>query len=112
MIETARFSEMLSIQPTYTSLQRRKGEAITKTHARVLCNLKTSATALFSDENFEVLLNLSTVVKGKRYRPWRPLGLLEVEAPTFSDTRLIDCGKVISPTHRPGLEPATFQLVA
>jgi hypothetical protein len=35
------------------------------------------------------------------YRPWRPLGLLEVEAPPFSDIRLIDGGKVVSPTRRP-----------
>jgi hypothetical protein len=35
------------------------------------------------------------------YRPWRPLGLREVEAPTFSDIRLIDGGKIVSPTPRP-----------
>jgi hypothetical protein len=35
------------------------------------------------------------------YRPWRPVGLRDVEVPTFSDTRLIDGGKVISPTRRP-----------
>jgi hypothetical protein len=29
------------------------------------------------------------------------LGLREVEAPTFSDIRLIDGGKVVSPTRRP-----------
>jgi hypothetical protein len=34
------------------------------------------------------------------YRPWRPLGLPEVEAPTFADIRLIDGGKVVSPTRR------------
>jgi hypothetical protein len=33
--------------------------------------------------------------------PWRPLELREVEAPTFSDSRLIDGGKVLSPTRRP-----------
>jgi hypothetical protein len=35
------------------------------------------------------------------YWPWRPLGLREVEAPTFSDIRLIDGGKVASPTRWP-----------
>jgi hypothetical protein len=42
-------------------------------------------------------------VKLSVYRPWRPLGLCEVEAPTFSDILLIDGGKVASPTHRPAL---------
>jgi hypothetical protein len=37
---------------------------------------------------------------------WRPLGLREVEAPTFSDIRLIDGGKFVSRTLRPlGLVP-------
>jgi hypothetical protein len=40
-------------------------------------------------------------LKLSSYRPWRPLGLREVEAPTFSDIRLIDGGKVVSPTRRP-----------
>jgi hypothetical protein len=35
------------------------------------------------------------------YRPWRPLGLREVKAPTFSDIRLIDGGKVIGPAFYP-----------
>jgi hypothetical protein len=35
------------------------------------------------------------------YRPWKPLGLREVEAPTFSDIRLTDGGKVVSPTRQP-----------
>jgi hypothetical protein len=40
-------------------------------------------------------------VKLSLYRPWRPLELREVEAPTFSHIRLIDGGKVVSPTRRP-----------
>jgi hypothetical protein len=44
-------------------------------------------------------------VKLSLYRPWRPLGLGEVEAPTFSDIRLIDGGKVVSPTHQPLFYP-------
>jgi hypothetical protein len=45
---------------------------------------------------------LDDVVKVKLslYRPWRPLRLRQVEAPTFSDIRLIDGGKVVSPTSR------------
>jgi hypothetical protein len=34
------------------------------------------------------------------YRPWRVLGLREVEAPTFSGIQLTDGGKVVSPTRR------------
>jgi hypothetical protein len=33
-------------------------------------------------------------VKFSLYRPWRPLGLREVEAPIFSDIRFIDGSKV------------------
>jgi hypothetical protein len=44
-------------------------------------------------------------VKFSLYKPWRPLGLREVEAPTFSDIRLIDGGKVVSPTRRPLFTP-------
>jgi hypothetical protein len=39
------------------------------------------------------------------YRLWRPLGLWEVKAPTFSDIRLIGGGKVVSPTRRPLFTP-------
>jgi hypothetical protein len=43
--------------------------------------------------------------KKKSYRcnrPWRPIGLWDVEGPTFSlDNRLTDDGKVVSLTHRP-----------
>jgi hypothetical protein len=39
------------------------------------------------------------------YRSWRPLGLRDFEAPTFSDIRLTDGGKVVSPTRRPLFTP-------
>jgi hypothetical protein len=39
-------------------------------------------------------------VKLSLYRPWRPLGLREVEAPTFSDIRFTDGDKVVSPMRR------------
>jgi hypothetical protein len=51
------------------------------------------------------VLKTSTHMKGKvkfsLYKPWRPFGLREVEARTFSDIRLIDGGKIVSPTRRP-----------
>jgi hypothetical protein len=49
----------------------------------------------------EYLDQLKVKVKLSLYRPWRPLGLREVEASTFSDIRLTDGGKVVSPTRRP-----------
>jgi hypothetical protein len=51
--------------------------------------------------------NLSTEAKVKfsLYRPWRPLWLREVEAPTFSDVWLTDGGKVVSPMRRPLFTP-------
>jgi hypothetical protein len=42
------------------------------------------------------------------YRPWRSLGLREVEAPTLSDIRLIDGGKVVIPKLRPLFPPRKF----
>jgi hypothetical protein len=39
-------------------------------------------------------------VKLSLYTPWRPLGLREIEAPTFSDIQLTDGDKVVSPTRR------------
>jgi hypothetical protein len=48
------------------------------------------------------VIKSSKVEKVKRslYRPWRLLALREVEASTFSDIRLIDGGKAVSPTRR------------
>jgi hypothetical protein len=44
-------------------------------------------------------------VKLSLYRSGRPLGLREVEAPTFSDIRLTDGTKVVSPKRRPLFTP-------
>jgi hypothetical protein len=44
-------------------------------------------------------------VKLSLYRPWRPLGLREVEAATFAGIRLTDGGKVVSPTRWPLFTP-------
>jgi hypothetical protein len=51
----------------------------------------------------------STTVTGVKlylYRPWRPLGLREIETLTFSDIRLTDGGKAVSPTRRPLFTPS------
>jgi hypothetical protein len=48
-----------------------------------------------------ILITVTVKVMLSLYRPWRPLGLPEVEVPTFSDIRLTDGGKVVSPTPRP-----------
>jgi hypothetical protein len=60
--------------------------------------------------SFYILIIRYSVLKGLKvklspYRPWRPLGLREVEAPTFSDIQLTDGGKVVSPTRRPLFTP-------
>jgi hypothetical protein len=47
-------------------------------------------------------------VKLSLYRPWRPLGLREVEAPTFSDIWLTDGVNVINPTRRLLFTPGRF----
>jgi hypothetical protein len=52
-----------------------------------------------------VSMILIVKVKFSLYRPWRILGLREVEAPTFSDIRLTDGLKVVSPTRRPLFYP-------
>jgi hypothetical protein len=57
--------------------------------------------------SFQILYNLSftapIIMWGKLslYRPSRPLGFREVEVLTFSDIRLTDGGKAVSPTRRP-----------
>jgi hypothetical protein len=38
-------------------------------------------------------------------RPWRSIGLWDVEAPTFSRHQLTDGGKVVSPMRRPPFSP-------
>jgi hypothetical protein len=50
-------------------------------------------------------VNSKVKVKLSLYRPWRLLGLREVEAPTFTDIPLIDGGKVVSLRRRPLFTP-------
>jgi hypothetical protein len=45
------------------------------------------------------------------YRPWRPLGLLEVEVPTLSEIWLTDGGKVVRPRRRLLLTPGRFMVL-
>jgi hypothetical protein len=52
--------------------------------------------------------NAMKKVKLSLYRPCRPLGLREVEASTFSDIRLTDGGKVVSPTRRRKISGTDF----
>jgi hypothetical protein len=51
------------------------------------------------------IVHCKSKVKLSLYRLWRPLALQEVEVPTFSDIRLEDGGKVVSPTRRPLFTP-------
>jgi hypothetical protein len=48
---------------------------------------------------------ITNKVQLSSYRPWRPIGLPQVDAPTFSDIRLIDGGKFVSPMCRPLFYP-------
>jgi hypothetical protein len=47
----------------------------------------------------------TVTVKLSLYWPWRPLGLREVEVPTFLDILLTDGGKVVSPMRRAVFTP-------
>jgi hypothetical protein len=82
------------------------------------CNHPTLCEILFNLTDLhcgicEIILSSRTAasmhfggkVKLSLYMPWRTLGLREFEAPTFSDIRLIDGGRVVSPTRRPLLTP-------
>jgi hypothetical protein len=51
---------------------------------------------------------VDSMIKFSLYRPWRHLGLREVEALTFWDIWLIDGGKVVSSASRPLVTPGIF----
>jgi hypothetical protein len=77
---------------------------------RVECLCATLSLFFTNDVSvtyFDHIRLLSGKVKAKLslYRPWRLLGLPEVEAPTISDIRQTDGGKVVSPTRRPLFTP-------
>jgi hypothetical protein len=68
-----------------------------------LAYLKAKTTLRWHIKRIQTLqyyIKYILMVKLYIYKPWRPLGLREVEAPTFSDIRLTDGGKVVSPTRR------------
>jgi hypothetical protein len=54
---------------------------------------------------FEVSFIRTHTHELKLYRPWRPLGLREIEAPTFSDIRMGDGGKFVSSRSPPPFTP-------
>jgi hypothetical protein len=60
-------------------------------------NCRHSSMSSFNIQKVKIKLSV--------YRPWRPLWLQAVEAPTFSDIQLIDGGKFVSPTRRPLFTP-------
>jgi hypothetical protein len=68
------------------------GEASISTVTKILCSQR-----VYTEVKGKIKLSL--------YRPWRPLGLREVKAPTFSDIRLTDGGKVVRPKRRPLFTP-------
>jgi hypothetical protein len=71
-----------------------------------LCDYLHMKNLLFEVVHF--MQSTSLVVKLSLYKPWRPLGLREVEASTFSDIWLIDSGKVVIPTRRSLFAPGRF----
>jgi hypothetical protein len=99
----------------YTKLKglKRKHQSLRKwTFLKIcvlyICVSRKTISALVSFRVLDIMSCYSEYIKKVKlspYRPWRPLGLREVEAPTFSDIRLIDGGKVVSPTRRPVLPP-------
>jgi hypothetical protein len=60
------------------------------------------STILWYNLQYEVKVKLSL------YKSWRPLGLWEFEAATFSDKELRDGGKIVSPTRQPSLPLGSF----
>jgi hypothetical protein len=60
----------------------------------------------------DYLRYLYVKVKFSLYRPWRPVRLQEVEAPTFSDIRLIDGRKVVSHMRRSPFTPRKMLLIS
>jgi hypothetical protein len=76
--------------PTFSDIQLTDGgKVVSPTRRPLFTSVKTSGT------------HCKVKVKLSLYRPWRPLGLREVEAPTFSDIQLRDGDKVVSTTRRP-----------
>jgi hypothetical protein len=52
-----------------------------------------------------IKIMLVSKVKLSRNRPWRPIDCKMLRIPHCLDNRLIDSGKVVSPTHQPHFTP-------
>jgi hypothetical protein len=61
-----------------------------------------------SNGKHALLMSVKAKVKLSLYRPWRPLGLREVEAPTLSEIRLTDGGKVVALRAGRSLSPGSW----
>jgi hypothetical protein len=61
-------------------------------------NKLTSRSEVTADGVTLNVPNGNVKVRLSLYRPWRHLGLQKVEAPTFSDIQVTDCGKLVGPT--------------
>jgi hypothetical protein len=75
-----------------------KGQVLIPHHV-YCCDVTHTVVPYNSEQILQVKVKLSL------YRAWRLFGLQEVEAPTFSDIRLIDGAKIVSPTRRPFFNP-------
>jgi hypothetical protein len=76
----------------------------TKTEQKSILNTISEKVYVLNADEYGVD-SIRIKVKLFLFRPWRPLGLREVEAPTFSDIRVTDGGKVVSTTRRPHFTP-------
>jgi hypothetical protein len=78
-----------------------EGSATERSDTEDKDSVQDSASALHGGPSVRHLHGRSWLImwgeKFSLYKPWRPLGLREVEAPTFSDIRLINGGKVCHP---------------
>jgi hypothetical protein len=86
-------------RPKAADVARPRAEVAETTVKRLCCGSRHTGKDM--DQFVEGMLK----VKLSLYRPWRPLELQEVEAPTFSDIRLTDGGKVVNPMRRPLFTP-------
>jgi hypothetical protein len=77
----------------------------TNSSIKISMNIKTLHIRKEFTAIYMILILSKIKVSFPLCRPWRPLGLPEVETPTFSDIRLTDGGMVFSPTRRPLFTP-------
>jgi hypothetical protein len=83
---------------------------VTNTDSIKLERIQRKFAVLCHNRLFYVIHNYVNKVKKLKlslYRSWRPLGLREVEAPTFSDIRLVDVSSTRRPLFTPRKIPGT-----